>query len=269
MKIGPGEDLDALLLKRFGQLGADLFVFDGQQPRQQFDDRRVRAEAREHRSELDADRARAQNNKGFRHLFQFKQLVAGDDMRAVYGQIRQRARHRPRRDDRVFGAHGLSRAAGVGDGDLARLVNVRRALDDLHLVLLHQELDALGALQNDLALVLLRLLEVELNIADGDADALSVLELVVNIGGVQQGFRRDAAAQQTGAAEILVLFDDRRAQSQLSGADRSHITARPRANDDQIKRVVCAQWGECSLTPATCGLCVVYSSETLISSPST
>ena len=50
-------------------------------------------------------------------------------------------------------------------------------------------------------------------------------------------FGRNAAAQQTGAAQIRVAFDDRGFQPDLCSADRSGITARPRANYCDIKNV--------------------------------
>ena len=51
----------------------------------------------------------------------------------------------------------------------------------------------------------------------------------------EQRFARDAADVQTGAAELLVLFDNGGLQSELPGADGGDITARSGADDDDIK----------------------------------
>src|SRR5206468_5127396 len=48
-------------------------------------------------------------------------------------------------------------------------------------------------------------------------------------------FARDAAHVQASAAQLLVLFDEGSLQAELAGPDRSNITARSRANDNNIK----------------------------------
>jgi hypothetical protein len=58
----------------------------------------------------------------------------------------------------------------------------------------------------------------------------------------QKLFRRDAAAQSAGAAEPLVFFDNCHFQTQLSGANRRHITARPAADYRHIELFV-SQFG--------------------------
>src|SRR5436309_15972437 len=50
----------------------------------------------------------------------------------------------------------------------------------------------------------------------------------------EQRFARDAANPQTGAAESRFLFHTSYIQPELRRADRSHISARPRPNNDQI-----------------------------------
>ena len=53
------------------------------QPRQQFDDRRLSAKARIDRSELDADGAGAHHDQRFRNFGQFENVIAVDDVFAV------------------------------------------------------------------------------------------------------------------------------------------------------------------------------------------
>jgi hypothetical protein len=52
-------------------------------------------------------------------------------------------------------------------------------------------------------------------------------------GGMDDGLRRNAAANEAGAAE-LVGFDQRGIEPQLAGADRRHIAARPTADDEDL-----------------------------------
>src|SRR5438270_8442942 len=51
----------------------------------------------------------------------------------------------------------------------------------------------------------------------------------------EQCFARDAAYVQTRAAKLFFSFDKRCLQSELTGADRSDVTARSRANNYNVK----------------------------------
>src|SRR4029077_13107007 len=55
------------------------------------------------------------------------------------------------------------------------------------------------------------------------------------IGRSQQRFARDAAHVEASATKVLVLFDQRSFQTELTGANRSNITARSRTDDNSIK----------------------------------
>jgi hypothetical protein len=83
--------------------------------------------------------------------------------------------------------------------------------------------------------VFLRLGEVEFDAARDDADLFGRLELLEKIGRVQQGFCRDAAAQQAGAAQILIFFNDRCPESHLRGTDGGHISAGAAADYHCVK----------------------------------
>ena len=52
-----------------------------------------------------------------------------------------------------------------------------------------------------------------------------------HFGDVQQGLRRDAAAQQAGAAEARVGLDDGHFQPKVGGQERGRIAARAAAED--------------------------------------
>ena len=63
-----------------------------------------------------------------------------------------------------------------------------------------------------------------------------VLGILEGMGGVQQGFRRDAADVQAGAALRLALLHDGRFQAKLRGTDGADIAAGAGSNHDEIVR---------------------------------
>ena len=136
-------------------------------------------------------------------------------------------------DDHVARFKGPHAIVGL-DLDLARPGQFAIALDPVHLVLLHQELDALGVLGNDLILALDELGKVQARVVAQDSLLLPVRELLPEGGGVQQGLGGDAADVQAGAAELGVLLDQGGLEAVLPGPHRGGIAARPAANDDKV-----------------------------------
>jgi hypothetical protein len=128
---------------------------------------------------------------------------------------------------------------GIGlalDLDLARAGEFRRALDPGDLVLLEQELHALGVGGHHLALAGLHAGEIELDLADLDPVILEGMGGLVKIlGGLQQRLGGDAADIETGAAQRRALLDAGDLESQLGGADGADIAARPRPDDDDVE----------------------------------
>ena len=120
------------------------------------------------------------------------------------------------------------------DFHLAAALQRAEALDHVHLVLLHQELDAFGVLGDDPFLRSQDLRVVDARVFALEAFVGGVLEALPDIGGVEEGFGGDATDVQAGAAELGVLFDDGGFQAVLAGPDGSGIASRPAANDDQI-----------------------------------
>ena len=70
--------------------------------------------------------------------------------------------------------------------------------------------------------------------ADRDAPLLRVLDDLQRVRVLEQRLGRDAAPQQAGAAERLLLLDDGDLQSELRGADRGHVAAGAGADDDDV-----------------------------------
>src|SRR5687767_12080204 len=67
---------------------------------------------------------------------------------------------------------------------------------------------------------------------------------------MQHRLRRNAANVETGAAERLVLLDDRDLHAELRGADRAHVAAGSGTDDDEVV----GHWVAPSLTLSCPGL---------------
>ncbi len=108
-------------------------------------------------------------------------------------------------------------------------------MDDIDLVLLHQELDALDVAVNRLVLEHQHLLQIELGLADADAHlGEGMTGFLEQFGRMQQRLRRDAADIETGAAEGRALFNDSHLHAELRRANGADITAGAGADDNEI-----------------------------------
>ena len=67
-----------------------------------------------------------------------------------------------------------------------------------------------------------------------EAEFFGALEMIVDIGVVQENFGGDAAHMQASAAEERVFFDDGDFQAPLRGADGGDVSARSAADDHDI-----------------------------------
>ncbi len=135
------------------------------------------------------------------------------------------------------GLHRARLAVLQGDDDLGGalpLLQLRVALDDLDLVLLHQETDALIQLLGHTPRPGDDGLEVKAHLVGAQAVVLQVAQALVLLARLQQRLGGDAAPVQADAAEVLAL-DDGDLLAQLAGPDRGHIAARSRTDDDEIE----------------------------------
>src|ERR1051326_8585917 len=228
-----GVDVDSLLLEETREFLRHLFVFDRKKLRHYFDDRRLRAEARVDRRELASDGTGADDEQRLRHFLQQKDVIGVDDALSVRLDVRQ-----------VFG-NGAHRQDDVLRGDLLA-VDVDRVLvdefseagDALDFVLLEEELDAFRVFVDDLLLAGLSRFEIEANIADSDAELFRFLDLVVDVGVLEQRFRQNAAAMRARPTDEWIFLDDRHLHSELPGANAGDVSARPAADDDDVVRVI-------------------------------
>ena len=243
-----GQDLDALLLEALAGEARDLGVLDGQDLRQQLDDRHLGAHGAVERRELDADRARAHDDQRFRHRVRHHRLEIGPDQLPVRLDPGQNTRARAGGDDDVLGGVGplpqraLRRGVrglhgGLGrlaDLDLARLGDDGLAPDDVDLVLLHQEADAAIELRRDAARALDHGRDIEAERAlDVQPVRAGMLHVVVDLGRPQQRLGGNAAPVEADAAEMLALHD-RRLEAELRRPDCGDVAAGPAADDDHV-----------------------------------
>ena len=245
--FGVGDDLDAALLEALLHVCGDLGILDRQDGRQQFDHRHLGAERTVERCELHADGARAHDDQGFREFCRLHRLEIGPDLLAVGLDAGQHARPCAGSDDdvlglvrafaqRVLGNGSLRlhhRLARLADLDLARRRQLGLAPDDIDLVLLHQELDAVVHLSGDLARTVDDGGNVEAEVTGRQAVVLGVAHMAVDLGGAEQRLGRDAAPVGADAGHVLTL-DDGGLQPQLRRADSGNIAARTGAYDDEI-----------------------------------
>ena len=112
--LGPGVNLDTLLLEALARQRGDLGILGRQDLRQHLDDRNVGAHGLVERGEFDPDRARSDDQERFRHAIRHHGLEIGPDELLVGLQSGKHARTRAGRDDDVLGlvASGTERALG-------------------------------------------------------------------------------------------------------------------------------------------------------------
>ena len=82
-------------------------------------------------------------------------------------------------------------------------------------------------------------LEVERDVADGDAELFRLLDLGPDVGVLEERFGGDAAAVQARAAEERIFLDDGHLHAELPGADAGDIAARTAADDDDVVLLFC------------------------------
>ena len=132
---------------------------------------------------------------------------------------------------------GVSTGAGLGVG------KARPALDDAHLGALQQAGDAAREAIDDAVLPRDRAGEIEARRrVDRDAEGVAAAcrragNVEKFVGGMDQRLRRDAAAQQAGAAGPLAI-DQHGVETELAGADRGDIAAGSAADHENARRRV-------------------------------
>ncbi len=236
--LGAGHHVDLALLEGAREFGAAVGVFERQHGGRHFDERHLGAEAREHVGELAAHRAGADDGHGGGRLFGHQHVVAREHHLLVEfeADLRQPLHARAGGDDHgLLGVVRVLLAVGTGDGDLLALLEHAFAADPLHLVLLEQELHALGVLLAHGARALHGGAEVERHAIDGDAMIGGLADLLRQAGAFEQGFGGDAPPEHAGATQRFAL-DDGDLHAQLGATNGTHVTGGAAAEDDDVER---------------------------------
>src|SRR5664280_553475 len=163
--FGVHEAVDAALAIHAHQLLRHLFVFDRYVTRQHLQDSHVRSEGFVDAGKFDAHRARADHDQRLGNLVQTQHLDIGQDLH-VRLQAGQHAGRRTGAKYDVLGLDRLQFAAFQRDRVDAVLSGPRQfapSADHIHLVLLHQELQALGMFVHDALFALLDRAPVQRN----------------------------------------------------------------------------------------------------------
>jgi hypothetical protein len=105
--------------------------------------------------------------------------------------------------------------------------------DHVNLVLLHEKVDAVGALLHHRVFVLQCAGHLKMHFADIHAELFAFLDFLQQVGAVQQRLGGDAADIEADAAH-RAGFDNRGLHAQLRRAHRCDIPTRPRPDDHQI-----------------------------------
>ena len=232
--LGAQLKLHALLGQRALEGLGGLGVHARRDAVEELDDGHLRTQAAPHRAQLQADDAGADDDQALGDLRQRQGAGGVDDALLVDGHARQRGRLGAGGDDDVLGFQGGDRAVLGGDLDLARAGDLARALDPLDLVLLEQELDALGQGGHRVGLLLHHLHEVQLGLhldAEGGEFAAGGF---VEFRGVQQRLGGHTADIEAGAAERRALLHHGDLQAQLARADAGVVAAGAAADDDDV-----------------------------------
>ncbi len=239
--LGVGVDLDALLLEALARKRLNLVILDRENLRQHLDDRHVAAEVTEERRKLDADGTGADHQQRLGDRRRHHGFEIGPDQLLVRLQPRQHARPRAGGDDDVLGLIAARRECAFGrfalgglHRHLAGRVDRSLAPDHRHLVLLHQEADAVVQPLGDGARTLDDFGRVIADIVGFQAIVLGVLEIVVDFGGAQQRLGWDAAPVEADAAQPVAL-DDGRLEAELRRADGGDIAAGPGTDDEDVE----------------------------------
>ena len=158
-----------------------------------------------------------------------------DDARIV-GQPGQAGRLGARRDDALREAH-RSCIAPFGNAHLVRAGELACAVDHRDLALAGKPGEAAGQPIDDAVLPLAQPADVDRRLAEADAVRSHLVRFFDDTRRMQQRLRRNAPDVQTHTAELRPALDQRDLETQIGGAKRGGVAARPGAEHDEIEVV--------------------------------
>src|ERR1035441_10041519 len=235
--LGVYKAVDAALAIYAHQLLRHFFVFDRYVTRQHLQNSHVRSEGFVDAGELDAHCARADHDQRLGNLVQAQHLDIGQDLHVRL----QAGQHAGRRTGAKYDVLGLDRLQFAAfhrnrvDAVLRRAGQFAICADHVHLVLLHQEHQALGMFVHDALLALLDRAPVQRDTSRVfQAKFHAFLDVVENLCVEQQGLGRNATDMQAGAAQVGIFLDEGGLQPKLPGANRRSVSRGPAADDGYV-----------------------------------
>ena len=129
----------------------------------------------------------------------------------------------------------LFAAAGFRNSQSVRILESRAALNVFNLALLREHAQAAGQLLDHAFFPRAQAGEIDLGIGELDAPVFGVTGFVDQLGHVQQGFRRNAAAVEADSARIRFGIDQRDFHAQIGGEKCRGVATRPAAHDCNVQ----------------------------------
>ena len=197
------------------------------------------------RGHLQADDAAAQDQQPLGDGGQLQGAGGVHHPRVLVGEAGDTHRGRAAGDDGVVEQHIDVALAGL-DADAVGGLEAARALHHPDLALLGHGRQAAGELGYHLVLVGAQLVDVDLRLAEGNAQVGHLARLVEDGRGVQQGLGGDAAHVQADPAQVGVALDQDHALAEVRGAEGGGIAAGAGAEDDDLGLDILG-WCDCGL----------------------
>src|ERR1700730_10776981 len=233
--LGAELEYKPLLFQDALELFGDFALHARQEAVEKFHHGALRAEPVPHRAELEPDHAGADDQHFLGHPVERQRTGRRHDALLVDLGAFQPRDIGAGGDDDVFGLEQLRLAVAARHLDLAGAEDPARAADDVDLVLLHQEFDALDVAVDALLLEIHHRWQIELRRRYTDAHFREGMPgLLEHLRRMQQRLRRHAADVEAGAAERAVLLDHRDLHAELRRAYRADISAGTGADDNEM-----------------------------------
>ena len=223
-----------------------MLVGGGQEGGGGFQNGYLRADAFPHRTHFQTDHAGANDAEFFRHGSQVQRAFVVQHVFVVDGNLRQRARHRTGGDNHVF---------GFDDGFFALVVHFdlveiavfafkrTLAVQAGYFVFLEQKGDATGEFGHNRVFALDHFGGIKFHVAHADAVFGKIMLRGVEVfARLQQGFGRDTAHVQAGAAQcggvaffVYARVDAGGFETELGGTDGGNVSAGAGADNDNVE----------------------------------
>ena len=222
------------------QDGNEVAVGTGEQARRHFDHRHLAAERRVDRAQLEADVAAANHEQRFRHVRQIEAPTSNPSSAGCRSTGSGSRRVRAGREDAVL-ERQLGRAVVPATVIDRGPVSVPRPCRYFTLRSRATWPTPLVSLSTTPCLKARSLLTSTFGSLNATPHASAWLRLVDDLGHVQQRLRGDTPAIQAHAARVRFLVDKGDLHAEVGGIERRRIAARPRAEDGDLRRLVCHQ----------------------------